>query len=259
MTDAYIPAATILLLRDEPDFEVLMVERHADIAFAGGAMVFPGGRMEKSDQDPAWAALCDGYCEAPEDERAPRIAAIREAFEETGILLARRDGEMLGKDGVQFEGLRKTVEVQDEEFFKLIKREGLTLALDQLRLFARWRPPKEATHKRFDTWFFAAKAPDRQSARADGGEATDIVWTTPAGVIADKEAGRRKMIFPTARNVELLGVSRCASEALAYAETRQIRPIMPAREERDGVQYVTIPKDLGYPVTEELLETAFRI
>lgn len=259
MTDAYIPAATILLLRDEPQFEVLMVERHADIAFAGGAMVFPGGRIEDSDRDEAWAGHCDGIKETPEEERAPRIAAIREAFEETGVLLARRHGELLGEEAGRFDALRKRVEEKDDEFLKLVKHEGLTLALDELCLFARWRPPKEATHKRFDTWFFAAKAPARQQPQPDGSEATDIAWTTPARVISEKAAGKRKMIFPTARNVELLGVSTSADEVLAFAEKRAIRPVIPAIKVRDGVKYLTIPEDLGYPVTEELLETAFRI
>lgn len=259
MSADYIPAATIILLRDEPQFQALMVERHADIAFAGGAMVFPGGRIEKSDESHEWFECCDGVNETPAEEIAPRIAAIREAFEETGILLARRDGAWIGEEASAYDALRDEVENQDAKFIELIRSEKLSLALDALHLFARWRPPKEATHKRFDTWFFAAKAPDGQIARADGGEATEIIWTAPKDVLADKEAGRRKMIFPTARNVELLGVSNSAEEVLRFADERPIRPVIPQVRERDGVPYLTIPGNLGYPVTEELLETAFRI
>ncbi|MEO1136512.1 MAG: NUDIX hydrolase, partial [Pseudomonadota bacterium] len=79
MIEDLIPAATIILLRDKPAFEALMVERHADIAFAGGALVFPGGRIDQGDMDPRWADHCDGFDRVPEAERAPRIAAIREA------------------------------------------------------------------------------------------------------------------------------------------------------------------------------------
>ncbi|WDI31191.1 NUDIX domain-containing protein [Hyphococcus flavus] len=259
MSSDYIQAATILLLRDEPAFEVLMVERHANIEFAGGAMVFPGGRMEASDADKAWLAHCDGLEQTPEHEISHRVAAIREAFEETGMLLARKDGEFLGREAMNFEDLRGSVEEKDALFLELICKEKLKLALDALHLFARWRPPKEATHKRFDTWFFAAKAPPKQQARPDGGEATDVIWTQPKDVLADKDAGRRKMIFPTTRNVELLGVSNNTEEAIAFANERPIRPVTPAPETRDGVAYLTIPEDLGYPVTAELLETAFRI
>ncbi len=259
MGDGYIPASTVLLLRDSPALEVLMVERHADIAFAGGAMVFPGGRLEQSDKDAAWTEHCDGLGAVPAEELGFRIAAIREAFEEAGVLLARRDGALLGDEAGDYDGLRKEIEAEDRKFIDFIRAEKLKLALDQLRLFARWRPPLAATHKRFDTRFFAAKAPLRQKARADGSEATDLVWTTPADVLADREAGKRKMIFPTSRNVELLGVSASSAEALQFAETRAIRPVTPEVVRRDGVAYLTIPEDLGYPVTEELLETAFRI
>ncbi len=259
MSDDYIPAATIVLLRDEPAFQVLMVERHADIAFAGGAMVFPGGRIERSDEDRAWSEFCDGEDGVPAAEIGPRIAAIREAFEESGILLARRDGELLGDEAKTFCNLRSQVEQDDQKFVELIRREGLSLALDELRLFARWRPPVEATHKRFDTWFFAAKAPPAQEASADGGEATSLIWTAPADVLADRDAGRRKMIFPTSRNVELVSVSDSADQVLRFAEKREIRPVIPEIVRRDGVPILTIPTDLGYPITEEPLATAFRI
>lgn len=256
----FIPAATIILMRDAPGLEALMIERHADTPFAGGALVFPGGRIEKSDADPAWAGCCDGFDAAPAEERGPGIAAIREAFEETGILLAR------GADGAFVDDAcagalhryRRAVEDDDALFRRLIMDQELTLALDALRLFARWRPPREATHRRYDTWFFAAKAPPGQQAREDGNEATEAVWTSPAAALRAKAAGKRKMIFPTTRNVELLGVSDSADAALDFAARRTIRIIEPNRETKDGRPILTIPDDMGYPVTEESLETAFR-
>ncbi len=259
MTDALIPAATILLLRDAPQFQALMVERHADIAFAGGAMVFPGGRIDAGDHNPAWRDHCDGLDAAPEEERAPRIAALREAFEETGLLLARREGRLI--DAEETDALsdwRKRVEDNDALFFEMVEGEKLRLAADALHLFARWRPPKRAGHRRYDTWFFAAKAPEGQCAVADGGEAMEVVWTAPAAVLADCSAGRRKMIFPTKRNVELLGASESAEAVLAFAETRNRAPIEPRIIERDGERFLAIPADRGYPVTEESLETALR-
>ncbi len=261
MTTDTIPAATILLLRDEPAFEVLMIERHADIKFAGGAMVFPGGRIDDADALPDWKSHCSGLEAREPLEHAPCIAAIREVFEETGILLARDAGGAMIDDrfAQSLDARRSDVERDAAIFIDLIRGENLRLACDSLHLFARWQPPKEARHRRYHTWFFAAKTPVGQSAREDGNEATEVLWTTPQGVLDARERGERKMIFPTARNVELLNVSETAQSVFEFASQRKIEAIEPCVVEREGRNYVTIPNHLGYPVTEEPLETAFRI
>lgn len=260
MTDDLIPAATILLLRDAPAFEVLMIERHADISFAGGALVFPGGKIEASDQDHAWAGHADGYDDAVPIERGPRIAAIREAFEESGVLLARdRRGLMIDDETTaMLDHWRAEVEADDTLFMRMIAEHELRLACDSLRLFARWQPSRLVTHRRYHTWFFAAAAPDNQTAREDGNEATEALWTSPASALAARDSGARRMIFPTSRNVELLGVSATVQEVFDDAHRRKIEAIEPAVIERDGRMVVTIPDGLGYPVTDEPLETAFR-
>ena len=107
-----IPAATVILLRDEPAFEVLMVERHADISFAGGALVFPGGRIDAGDGNPAWRDFCDGLDDAPDEEIAPRIAAIREARPDVRLVVdvnqgwsyaeLQEYGPAIGELGVEF-------------------------------------------------------------------------------------------------------------------------------------------------------------
>ncbi len=259
MDNALIPAATVLLLRDKPAFEVLMVERHADIVFAGGALVFPGGRIDAGDHSAEWAAHCDGLDEIPSEQHAPRIAALREAFEETGILIARRDGAAIsGDDANRLAPWRTRIENDDSLFLQMIREEGLTLEVRTLHLFARWRPPQAVAHRRYDTWFFAVQAPDNQTARADGGEATEVVWTAPAAALAARDKGLRKMIFPTSRNVELLNLSGSANEAFAFAAKRPIRPVEPHIVERGAGRFLTIPEDLGYPVTEEPLEQTMR-
>lgn len=261
MSDDIVPAATILLLRDEPAFEVLMVERHKDIEFAGGALVFPGGRVDKGDYNPAWADHCDGLDAVPAEQRAARIAAIREAFEETGILLARRAGEAdFVTDGFAqtIDGWRKEVEQDDAKFLKLVRRENLRLACDALHLFAHWAPPKGVPKRRYDTLFFAARTPPGREAREDGNEVTETVWIAPKDAIAARDRGERKMIFPTSRNVELLGVSRCVEDVLRFASERKIAPVTPTVVERDGARFIAIPEGFGYPVTEEPLETALR-
>jgi 8-oxo-dGTP pyrophosphatase MutT (NUDIX family) len=258
MADA-IPAATIILLRDEPEFEALMVARHADIAFAGGAMVFPGGRIDAGDHATAWKDHCDSAPEIPEEQLAPRIAAIREAFEETGILLARRGDCIVGQEEADaLASWRKKVEENDALFLEMIKSEGLRLTLDALHFFARWRPPGDVRHRRYDTWFFAAKAPENQIAEADGGEAMEVVWAPPSAFLADRDAGRRKMIFPTSRNVELLNVSASSAEVFSFAAERKVGLVEPRIVERNGQKFLTIPDDMGYPVTEEILESAMR-
>ncbi len=258
MSDA-IPAATIILLRDEPRFETLMVVRHANIAFAGGAMVFPGGRIDTGDHAPNWRDHCDGVDQAPEEQFAPRVAAIREAFEETGVLLARRGGAMIGADEAAALGpWRLRVEKNDALFLEMIAGEGLRLASDELHFFARWRPPAGVGHRRYDTWFFAARTPEAQIAEADGGEATHVVWAPPSVMLADRDAGKRKMIFPTSRNVELLNVSASSDDVFRFAKERTIRLVEPRVVERDGARFLTIPDDMGYPVTEEPLESAMR-
>ena len=259
MTDfeTAIPAATVLLLRDNPELEVLMVQRHADIGFAGGAMVFPGGRVDPGDANDEWREHADGL---PEDPvmAAAMVAAARESFEEAGILLARKGDAMVDGDvTLALNDQRAAVEADDALFLDLIKREGMRLACDCVSLFAHWVPPP-AMHKRFDTLFFAAAMPPGQEAREDGNEATEAVWLTPAAALAACEDGSRKMIFPTSRNVELLGVSQSVDEALAFAKERKIVQVQPKVVERDGAQFLTIPDDLGYPVTAERLETAFR-
>ncbi len=260
MTDA-IPAATIVLLRDDPQFEVLMIERHADTPFAGGAIVFPGGRIEASDTADEWRNHCDGADDALAEEFGPRIAAIREAFEEVGVLYARRgDAFISNEEAAEFNDRRKAVEDDDRLFLDLIKSSGLRLALDALQLFARWEPPQRGHEnmRRYHTWFFAAITPAGQEAREDGNEATEAFWAPPSALLSSCDAGERKAIFPTRRNIELLNVSTRAQEVIDFAASRRIDVIIPDIIERNGEHYLTIPKDMGYPVTEESVNTAFR-
>lgn len=251
-----IPAATVVLLRDVPSFQVLMIERHKAVGFAGGALVFPGGRIDENDSDPDWA----NYCAAGDIDSA-RIAAIRESFEEAGILLAYRrngcdfvDDEIVASLNLE----RKAVEQDAAKFLDMIKREGLVLAVDALVDFAHWRPPVNASHRSYDTRFFAAIAPQNQVAREDGHEATEAIWIAPQNALDAVECGDRFMIFPTKRNVELLGVSNTAQGVIDFAQKRKIECVIPEVAMRGGKPSLIIPDDLGYPVTEEPVETAFR-
>lgn len=259
------PAATIILLKDvlseaaSTNFEILMVERNKAVSFAGGALVFPGGRIDPADSLENWADHADGLPDDP-TLAASMVGAIRESFEEAGILLARCGNHLIdNQQAALLQHHRKSIETDAAQFLDLIKSEGLRLACDQLTLFAHWSPPSGLHGKRFDTLFFVAKTPTDQVATPDGSEITDLLWTTPEDAITAHASGSRKMIFPTIRNVELLGLSKTHADVVRFAKQRKIERIVPTLVERPDGSYVTIPSDLGYPITEENIATAFRV
>ena len=214
------PASTLLLLRDSPRFEVLMVERHRQIEFASGALVFPGGKTHAGDLDEAWDAHASGWSGTDSLQRALRIAAIREVFEEAGVLLARDAGAQLD--------------------------------LDALTVFARWITPSFAA-KRFDTWFYVAHAPAGQLAACDGRETVDACWLTPAEALEAAQTGRRKVVFPTRMNLMRLAEARAADEAISQARVRPAYAVEPQVEERPEGKMLVLPEAAGYgPVAEPL-------
>lgn len=250
------PAATVLLLRDEPVFEVLMIARHQKSAFAGGALVFPGGRVDPGDSDLRWRDFASGLSN---DARisAAQIAAIREAFEETGILLARdASGAIISAAHTQaLNDWRLRIERNDLLFLELIQSERLKLACGELHFFAHWIAPP-GLHRRFDTLFFAARFPEGQQVIEDGNEATDALWIEPQQALEARKNGTQKIIFPTACNLALLAASNSVEATFDFAAKREIRPVTPIIIDRGGRPFLQIPEDLSYPVTEEALDFA---
>ena len=237
-------SATILLLRDTPAFEVLMVKRHHQIDFASGALVFPGGKMHAGDQDPAWAAHCTGWDDFDDAQRSLRIGAIREAFEEAGILLAeRRDGSSFGEACDL--SVREAVDRGETAFLDVVQGLGVRLRLDALTVFARWITPVMMP-KRFDTWFYAVRAPSDQVAACDGRETVDAEWIAPAEILRLEAAGERTVIFPTRMNVQLLSESASAADCVARARARTLVTVLPKVETRGEGQFLVLPSDAGY-------------
>ena len=244
------PAATILLVRDDPQFEVLMVKRHHQIDFASGALVFPGGKTHAGDHDAAWAERSLGWDAFPHIERELRIAAIREAYEEAGILLARDgSGEMFRGDD-RAHRARDAIAQDQRPFLDLVKELDLYLDLGCLSAFARWITPSMMP-KRFDTWFYVARAPDDQLAACDGWETVDSEWITPAEALRLAASGERKVIFPTRMNLQLLAESANAHEAMTKAIARPLVTVEPKVEPREGGPVLVIPHDAGYGIVEE--------
>lgn len=247
------PAATILLLRDAPDFEVLMVKRHHQIDFASGALVFPGGKSHAGDHDPAWSEHVLGWDEFDPEQRGLRIAAIREVFEEAGILLAkRRNGEPIGGEACPME-VRQAVDAGTTAFLDVVRDLEARLDLAALTVFSRWITPV-IVPKRFDTWFYLVKAPDDQLAACDGRETVDAEWIRPAEALRMGEAGERTVIFPTRMNLKLLAEAAHAEDAVARAEARTLVPVLPQVVQRDGARLLVLPPDAGYGVVEEPME-----
>ncbi|MDB5458183.1 MAG: hydrolase [Caulobacter sp.] len=242
------PAATVLLVRDAPAFEVLMVKRHHQIDFAAGALVFPGGKTAADDHDPLWADLATGWEAVGADGAALRIAAIREAYEEAGVLLARdaRGEHYVGEAAAD---IRAAVEQGAVRFIDVVARLGLRLDLAALTLFARWITPALMT-KRFDTWFYVAHAPRAQQAICDGREAVDAEWIAPGAALAMAASGERKVIFPTRMNLQLLAESGSPDDAVARARGRALVTVEPWIERRPAGDVLVIPPDAGYGAVE---------
>lgn len=253
-----LPSATILLLRDGAHgLEVFMVQRHHQIDFATGAMVFPGGKVDPGDWDPALAPRCDGLGPIGDEERALRVAAIRETFEEAGVLLARPEGQAALVSGDRLSALRRrwrdALNADESAMPQLVAEERLRLACDLLVPFAHWITPVFMP-KRFDTWFFLAAAPEDQLAVHDGGESVDSLWIRPDDAVAEAEAGRRTIIFPTLMNVKKLGRSHSVAAALDAARSQPVVTVFPRIEKREGEMRMILPAEADYDVVEAPLD-----
>jgi 8-oxo-dGTP pyrophosphatase MutT (NUDIX family) len=251
-------SATILLVRDGArGLEVFMVQRHHRIDFATGAMVFPGGKLEEGDFDASLRGRtrgCEGLADA---ELALRAGAIRETFEEARVLLARRRGreELLsGREVLEIEERRRAELLAHEVRVDALARdEDLELACERLVPFAHWITP-EFMPKRFDTWFFLVAAPADQVAVHDGREGVDSLWIRPADAVAEAEAGRRTIIFPTLLNVKKLGRSASVAEALAAARRDPVVTVLPRVFETEAGSVLRIPAEAGYGISEAPVE-----
>ncbi|MDC0213670.1 NUDIX hydrolase [Gammaproteobacteria bacterium] len=248
-----VPAATILLLRpSEKNIEVFMVVRHHQIDFASGALVFPGGKADKQDFDDALIPLISSPNQNV-DMRGAEVSAIREAFEECGILLAYEQGTKALIDGQKLESIQHYREPLNAGEIKLedfLKKEELVMACDQLTRFAHWITP-EMMPKRFDTHFYLALAPKDHVAVHDGYESVDSVWIDPAQAVSEAKTGKRTIIFPTRLNLEMLATWQTPLEAIEATKGKDIVSVLPWTEKRDDGNYLCIPPEAGYTVSEE--------
>ena len=240
-----IPAATLIVARDRPGGapQLLMVERAEGMAFAAGALVFPGGRIDETDRE---LALRLGV-------EAPAIAAIRETIEETAVPIALtsppRPEHMLKIQAALADG---------KDFASIAEQAGLEINAGALTPFARWVPKFHAV-RRFDTLFYIAAAPPGDwQPQVIADECAGAFWLTAEEVLAREQRGEARLIFPTRRTLERLAQHADFAAIRADALAHPVEPVTPWVEERDGEKFITIPSHLGFPVTQERLDGLWR-
>lgn len=284
-------AATIMLLRDAPrpqggsELQVCMLKRHIESDFVGGTYVFPGGKLDEADRSRRAASICDGMSdeEASKLLGVPRgglaffVAAIRECFEESGVLLARattahrrdvqsRDvhsehmpgGHQRGVHGRgSLPGARELAAMRDAlnsgkaAFLDLCEERGLRLAVDEVHYFSHWITP-EGAPKRYDTRFFVAAMDPGQVAAHDSFETVDTVWIAPGEALERHARGELELIFPTMKNLEAISRFSSASELLDAAKAIEKVPTVLPKVVVDGRGLrILLPGDDGYEAVVE--------
>ncbi|MFF4774640.1 NUDIX hydrolase [Microtetraspora fusca] len=242
-------AATVVVLRDSP-LEVYLLRRKATMAFAAGAYVFPGGSVDPRDTDHAvaWAGPSPREWGAAfaADERTARglvCAAVRETFEESGVLLAGPSATTIVADttGDDWEADRLALIARGLSFAEFLDRRGLVLRSDLLRPWAHWITPEIET-RRFDTRFFVAALPPGQRTRDVGGEADMVAWMPPAAALARGAAREIMLMPPTFTTLTELSGFETVDDVLRA--DRMITTVLPSAAEVDGEMVLIVP-DLG--------------
>lgn len=258
-----VPAATILLLRDGAGvpgapLEVFMVVRHHEIDSFSGALVFPGGKLEAGDASAVLARRAAPVSGLTAHELGFRIAAIREAYEETGVLIARPRGSsqlVAARRLADLEEKRAALNARSLTFEAFAEAEDLELAVDCLIPFAHWITPK-LVPKRFDTLFYLAAAPADQLALHDGRESVESTWISPRRVLDEADEGKWTVIFPTRSNIQKLARASHVTGALETARSARIVTVEPWVEDRPEGKTLCIPKEADYAVSEVLMDRA---
>lgn len=239
------PAATVVLVRDDDAGpEVLLMRRHRESGFVPGAWVFPGGRVDPADGELTLLDRCRGLAAEPAPEAAYWMAAFREAFEETGVLLAREgDGGWVvdAASSPEVERVRRSLMDDEATLADVVARLDVTLDARSMVHAAHWVTPV-VERRRYDTHFFVAATPAGREPRPDPREMTEAVWLTPAAALERFEAGALPMVFPTVKTLEALARYASTAEALEGFRGRAVERILP--------RLVRTPRGVGIVIDE---------
>jgi 8-oxo-dGTP pyrophosphatase MutT (NUDIX family) len=259
-----IPAATVVMLRDAPSgMEVFLLRRHSASAVLGGVFVFPGGKLDKGDADPALHARLDHgpdvlhqrLREAALDTDTAAslwVAALRESFEECGVLFASGGADALHWDGLRHEG---------GDFAELIQRHQLQLQCEALWPWSRWITPRvpSVTNKRFDTRFFVARAPAGQQAGHDNVEATESIWITPRAALHRYWAGQMEMAPPQIMSLAHLARFERVDAVLQAAAQLGPHLVEPQPHDDNGIRVICYPGDPRHAVAQQAMPGPTRL
>ena len=251
------PAATITLVRDAgEDFEVLMLQRNLNSGFVAGAYVFPGGAVDEADHAPELHALCEGLTDAAASQHlslergglAYWIASIRETFEEAGLLLAcDSSGELVALDDEalvkRYVEHRHALNAGSETMIGMCEKEGLRLAAGRLTYFSHWITPAGAP-RRYDTRFFVAPAPARQTPLHDDQETIAHLWISPREALERHQRKELILRSPTIATLKLFARARSSAELIATLAAQSEIPAMRPVIRKDGRRLM--PGDPGY-------------
>lgn len=252
-------AASVILARDGPGgLEVLLLERHAASRFSPGAFAFPGGRVESADAAPGVTVRCRGLTETEAARQMPDVrparraigfwvAALREAFEEAGILLAcGPDGDPLDASALGDVSAERARCRQDSASFgRLLAERDLLLATDRVRYWAHWITPEERP-VRYDTRFFVTAAGPDQPPQPDGLEMVSARWIAPAEALARSRLGELALPFPTQRILATVSEHREVDGLLAATRRREVQPVRPRIVRDAGGERILLPDDPGW-------------
>ena len=260
------PAATVILARNVSDgIEVFMMERTTAVEFAKGMHVFPGGALDRADHHPEIASLCIGLDDRAASETlgieqgglAYWIAAIRECFEESGLLLGYRGSDQLlqlaADEAERLAALRVEMAQSKMSFMDILRQEQVKAATDRIAYYSHW-VTQAGRPRRYDTRFFVAQAPEGQTALQDNHETVGQLWVRPDQAIDLHRAGTLNLMFPTIKTLESLAPFKCVEELLEYARKPRPKQVMApvTGVDRSGASHPLIPGDFAYAEIKKL-------
>jgi 8-oxo-dGTP pyrophosphatase MutT (NUDIX family) len=244
-----VDAATVILLREAPaadgGWELFMVRRHARSEFAADVFVFPGGKIDEADRrrlDSSWLD-CEWPNDAP-DEPAFRVGAIRELFEEAGVLLAAQSPAAAFRADA-LEAFRRRLRAGEIDLWEVARAAGLKLAVSALHPFARWITP-EGMPRRYDTWFYLARFPVGQSPWHDEVETVDSLWITPREALRRAEVGDFPLVFVTEHHLRRMARYDSIDDLIGSVREGDFQSVTPRVVERAGELVFVLPGEPGY-------------